>query len=179
MATISTTRKTLIARVRKGDPAAWADFCDGYKNFIWGITKAYGLNDMDAQDVSQNVLTGLWGKNEQGKTKFSFDPVGPAKFRTWFSKVIKNKLIDHFRKRNPSAPQALPQAEEHDEESPHPDAAQLCSLDKERFEREFEKHRKQDVLRKALPLLEGRVEPRTYQAFYLCKSEDQRTASST
>lgn len=178
MATISVTSKTLIAKVRKGDPDAWADFYETYNQFMFRFIKAHGLGDMDAENLCHDVIVGLWGKNDLGKTKFSFDPVGPAKFRTWFRKVIKNKLIDHFRKKNPSAPGEHAQfVEEHAEELENSQAGRIFNLDKERFEREFEKHWRLDLLRKALPLLEERVGPQTYRAFYLCKWDEQEPAA--
>lgn len=166
-----TTRRTLIARVKQGDSAAWQEFYDGYKDMVYRIARS-SLNESDSEDLMQNVFAGLCGNNDQGKPRFRFEPGGPASFRTWFRRVIRNKRIDHFRKKRPERPAADTQFAGNDADSqrPPPDR-QLVELDRERFEREFERHWRFDVLQKALKVLKAEVEPQTYEALILSKFE--------
>jgi RNA polymerase sigma-70 factor (ECF subfamily) len=88
------TRKTLIMRARdKSDEHAWDDFVNYYKDFIQMVLAKMGLSGSECDDLTQETLISLWEKLPElnyNKEK--------AKFRTWLSRVIKNKAIDYFRK---------------------------------------------------------------------------------
>lgn len=104
-ANTDSTRKTLLARVQSGDPVAWEDFYATYKRLIRNVALrlkhaySFRLTDEDIADLIQNVMLALWRQGE-----FQFDPSRGIKFRTWFSKVVKNKLIDLNRKKTKCRP---------------------------------------------------------------------------
>lgn len=77
----------------KSDEHAWDDFVNYYKDFIQMVLAKMGLSGSECDDLTQETLISLWEKLPElnyNKEK--------AKFRTWLSRVIKNKAIDYFRK---------------------------------------------------------------------------------
>lgn len=90
------TRLTLIARARDPkDEGAWMEFVEYYKDFIDLVILKLGLKGAESDDLTQETLLSIWKTLPQ----FQYDQ-DKAKFRTWLSRIIKNKLIDHYRKRN-------------------------------------------------------------------------------
>ena len=88
------TRQSLLFRIRDpADAGAWSEFLTLYHPVIYRITRRRGWQDADAQDLTQIVLTKVANKIE------SFDPDGPAKFRTWLSRVCQNAITDALRRR--------------------------------------------------------------------------------
>ena len=64
----SKTRITLLGRLQRdpSDPQAWSEFVAHYGRKIYGWCRHWGLQDADAQDVTQYVLpqTGEIGLNQ-------------------------------------------------------------------------------------------------------------------
>jgi len=171
MGLFPTTHKSLIARVRQGDLVAWEKFYTVYKDIIFHLARCHGLDSRDAEELTQDVFTGLLGKNSEGKTRFRFEPGGPAMFRTWFRRVIRNKLCDHFRKKRPEKPTADTQFAGNDTDSQRPPVKQLVELDRERFERDFRHGWEVTVRDQVLEWLKKEVDPQTYEALIQCKIE--------
>ena len=90
------TRQTLILRVKDAnDQEAWHDFVNYYEKFIKiVIYKVCGKSEKQ-EDMLQNVLLSLW----KVLPKFDHD-ANKAKFRTWLSRIVHNKVIDEMRKEN-------------------------------------------------------------------------------
>src|SRR5581483_3188670 len=52
------TRPSLLMRLRDaGDAGAWATFVDVYTPLVYGYLRRRGLQDADAADVAQEVMT--------------------------------------------------------------------------------------------------------------------------
>src|SRR5205807_4126437 len=75
----STTSASLLLRLgdRPSDQAAWGEFVDRYGGIIYSWCRGSGLQDADAQDVTQAVLTQL--AVQLGR--FAYDP--SRRFRGW------------------------------------------------------------------------------------------------
>src|SRR5689334_16878411 len=75
----SATSPTLLGRLRcnPGDQAAWSDFVDRYGRKIYGWTRERGLQEADAQDVTQNVLV------ELARQIIAFEYRATGSFRAW------------------------------------------------------------------------------------------------
>ncbi len=87
------TKYTLLARaLDTGDDQAWAELFDYYRRFIYYVLKELELDPNDVDDLVQQVMIIL------SRDLKSFDR-SKAKFRTWFSRLIKNVAISHFRKK--------------------------------------------------------------------------------
>lgn len=87
------TRPSILLRVcESGDEEAWSIFASIYGPAIYRIARSKGLQDADAHDVCQAVLSKLAHRS------WSFSPTDErAKFRTWLAKVTQNAIIDHHR----------------------------------------------------------------------------------
>lgn len=89
------TRESLIIQVK--DPSnrdAWGTFVDLYRPVINRIALARGLQDADAQDLTQQVLMavassiGRWEKS--GET---------TRFRHWLRRVVRNAIVNAISRR--------------------------------------------------------------------------------
>src|SRR5262249_4153674 len=87
----SGTRVTLLGRLRPdpGDQRAWAEFVEHYGRRVYGWCRRWGLQEADAQDVTQNVLLRLAGKMKE----FSYDPA--RSFRAWLKTVTQHSWSDY------------------------------------------------------------------------------------
>ncbi len=87
------TRTSLLAQLGSGvDHEAWSEFVRLYQPVIFNFAVRQGLQDADAQDVVQVVLTRVARKAR------SWDPAqGRGSFRGWLAVMVRNLAIDHFR----------------------------------------------------------------------------------
>jgi RNA polymerase sigma-70 factor (ECF subfamily) len=87
---ISQTSPTLLGRLRQdpNDEQAWQSFVARYGPKIYGWCKQWRLQDVDAEDVTQNVLLGLARKLRT----FVYDP--QRSFRGWLRTVTQHALSD-------------------------------------------------------------------------------------
>ena len=84
------TRDSLIVQVQNPlNREAWEQFAMIYRPVIYRLARQKGLQDADAQDLSQRVLhavsqsIGRWEK---------LDP--PVKFRHWLRRVVRNAILN-------------------------------------------------------------------------------------
>ena len=88
MAEIPPTRASLLVRLRDPrDEAAWREFVDLYTPLVYGYARKQGLQDADAADLSQEVLTAIAG----AVGRLQYDPRRGA-FHNWLFKVVRRKL---------------------------------------------------------------------------------------
>jgi RNA polymerase sigma factor (sigma-70 family) len=86
----SITSVSLLLRLGRNpaDQAAWEEFVDRYGEKIYSWCRAWRLQDADAQDVTQAVLTKLAVRLR----RFTYDP--SQKFRGWLRTLVKNACRD-------------------------------------------------------------------------------------
>lgn len=91
----SRTRVTLLGRLRAdpADPRTWSEFVDHYGPRLLGWCRAWGLQDADAQDVTQIVLLKLATKLRD----FAYDPT--RSFRAWLKTVAQHAWLDFLNAR--------------------------------------------------------------------------------
>jgi RNA polymerase sigma factor (sigma-70 family) len=150
----SRTRITLLLRLRR-DPAderTWAEFVEIYGDKVLGWCRAWGLQDADARDVTQDVLARLAVRMRD----FSYDP--ERSFRAWLETVARHAWgAFETARRRPGAgsgdsgvqDQLLSVAARDD----------LLARLGEAFDR--------DLLEEATRRVRSRVQPRTWEAFRL------------
>lgn len=89
------TRQTLLNRAKdQNDQQAWEDFIQYYESFLTIILKHLKIQPSDLQDVTQEVLIKLW----KSLQNFEYQPQ-QARFRTWLNRIIRNAVIDFYRKK--------------------------------------------------------------------------------
>jgi RNA polymerase sigma-70 factor (ECF subfamily) len=90
MAQLPETRNSLLLRVRDpADQEAWEAFTAIYRPVIYRLARRRGMQDADAEDLTQRVLVSVsqairtWEKDEQRGT-----------FRAWLLRVARNAIIN-------------------------------------------------------------------------------------
>jgi RNA polymerase sigma-70 factor (ECF subfamily) len=88
----SQTGSTLLVLLGDpGNPAAWSRFVARYGPNIYGWCRKWGLQDADAQDVTQNVLLKMVKKLRT----FTYDPE-KGTFRGWLRTVTDHARSDYL-----------------------------------------------------------------------------------
>src|ERR1700677_3207436 len=83
------TRPSLLLRIRDADDSdSWADFAKVYGPVIRGYCRLRGLQEADADDVSQEVLAQV----TRSIGSFDYEP-GRGRFRDWLGAVTRNKIV--------------------------------------------------------------------------------------
>jgi RNA polymerase sigma factor (sigma-70 family) len=93
---LPTTRATLLARLRH-DPlndGAWDEFVEHYGRHIYRWCRQWGLQDADAEDVTQEILLKLARKLRE----FTYNP--ESSFRGWLKTVAHHAWRDFADGRN-------------------------------------------------------------------------------
>ncbi len=155
---MSRTSPTLLGRLGKVPPdeTAWVEFVDRYGRRIYGWCAHWGLQQSDAEDVTQQVLLKLAAKMRS----FAYDP--SRSFRAWLKTVTHHAWRDFAEARKrPGAGSG--------------DSAVRELLDNvgagdnlaERLEEEFSR----DLLEEAMARVRLRVQPHTWEAFRLLALE--------
>jgi RNA polymerase sigma-70 factor (ECF subfamily) len=151
------TRLSLLVRLTRpgpGDERAWREFVDYYAPAIYRWCAGRGLQDSDAQDVTQQVLLQLATK----LPAFTYDP--SRSFRSWLRTLTHHAWADFLSGRDAPA-------------SGHPGAwAALSSAEaREDLLRRLEDEFDLELLERAMARVRGRVEPGTWEAFRLTALE--------
>ena len=86
------TRASLILRLRQpDDQLAWDEFIEIYQPLVFRLARSKGLQEADALDLTQDVLTRV------AKAVNQFDPDEAGTFRGWISRITRNLVIDFLR----------------------------------------------------------------------------------
>ena len=152
-----TTRTTLLNRLN-GDESAWTEFFHRYETAIADIGRYKGLSPDECSDLVQNVMIRFHRKVEAG---FKYDP-SLAKFRTFFSKLVKGCVYDLLRLREKRGVPLDGIAVEDDGSRPD-ELLDMALLEKWRT----------IIREEAMLELARRVDEKTFQAFELYALEDR------
>jgi RNA polymerase sigma-70 factor (ECF subfamily) len=157
------TSPTLLGRLRRvpADQAAWAEFAERYGRKIYGWCRYWGLQEADAEDVTQDVLLRLARKMRD----FTYDRA--RSFRAWLKTVTHHAWRDFAGDLNRPGVgsgdsrtlELLQTVEARD--------VLVNALDEE-YDRE--------LLDEALARVRLRVQPHTWQAFHLLAVEGRTGA---
>jgi len=141
------TSPTLLERLRRpGEEAAWARFVELYTPLLYYWACRAGLQQADAADLVQDVLTTLVRKLPE----FSYDR--QRSFRGWLRAVALNRWRDQRRRRAARPAQVSPRA--------------LDELLGARNEDPFgEVEYRRELVARALQLIAGEFRPATWKAW--------------
>jgi RNA polymerase sigma-70 factor (ECF subfamily) len=153
------TSLTLLQRLRDNEPEAWRVVVELYTPLLHHWCARRGVRGADAEDVAQEVFQAA----AAGLARFRREHEGDS-FRAWLRGITRNILLLHFRRahRQPRArggTDALARLQEVAEAEP-PEA----DVDDSPSELEA-------LRRRALELVRGQVEERTWRAFWLTAIE--------
>lgn len=86
-----TTRASLIAGIgASNNEQAWTDFVDLYRPVIYRLAQTRGLQDSDAEDVTQEMLIKVSNMASSWKSDRS------GSFRGWLVVTLRNLVIQRF-----------------------------------------------------------------------------------
>ncbi len=157
-ASVSRTSITLLGRLQNNpnDRQAWSDFVQRYGRIIFGWCRHWGLQEADAEDVTQNVLLRL----AQKMPLFVYDP--SRSFRAWLKTLTHHAWSDFISSRQNRTPGSGDTAMFEVLQSVEARADLEKQLD-EAFDRE--------LLEEAMTQVRQRVAPQTWEAFRLTALE--------
>jgi RNA polymerase sigma-70 factor (ECF subfamily) len=157
------TSLTLLEKVRANEEGAWTRLIHLYTPMIRHWCGRVGLQDVDVDDVVQEVCQAALA----GLADFRRDRPGDT-FRGWLRVITRNALALHYR-RNGRFPQASGGSEAFSRLQGIADAqVELPDDDPPAVTRE--------LYRRALELVRGEFEERTWQMFWLTVVEDRTPA---
>ncbi len=96
------TRSSLIRRLHDWDDhGGWQEFFDTYWKLIYAVAIKAGLSDAAARDVVQETVVSVARSLQAGQ----YDRA-QGSFKAWLHAVTRNRIADHFRRRQRSVPLA-------------------------------------------------------------------------
>jgi RNA polymerase sigma-70 factor (ECF subfamily) len=152
--TSTATSRSLLDRVRVNEPAAWNRLVDLYGPLVFRWCRRWDLPEQDLADVFQEVFQAV----ASHVNRFRREQRGDS-FRGWLRTITQNKVRDHFRKlgREPlgmgGTEAQLWLAHLPSRKLPDEDESGETAGDRSLF-------------RRALELIRGEFEGRTWQAFW-------------
>jgi len=100
----------LMLRVKQGDPAAFEQLVDRYKQPVINLLSRTLRDPAEAEDLAQNVFVQVF--------KFADRYRIEAKFSTWLFTIARNLCLNEIRRRSRHPAESLEAAVEHQDESP-------------------------------------------------------------
>src|SRR5438874_2825236 len=162
--TESRTSASLLARLRQApaDQAAWGEFVDRYGRKVYGWCRHWGLQEADAQDVTQDVLVRLASKMRG----FAYDPA--RSFRAWLKTLTRHALSDFCDARARLATAGGSAVVE---------VLQTVEA-REDLVRQLEDEFDREVLEEAVARVRARVTPKTWRVFEMTAHEGRSGAEA-
>ncbi|WP_162657977.1 RNA polymerase sigma factor [Tuwongella immobilis] len=151
------TNTTLLRRLRDApqDPEAWAAFVDRYGRMMVRWCRHWGLQQADAEDVTQSVMVELLRQMRQ----FVYDRSGS--FRSWLRTVTYRAWTRFLESRNQRATREQQVPDPLDSPAAYPD-----------FLEHFIRENDRELLEIAMERVRLRVQPQTWEAFRLTALEN-------
>ena len=82
----------LVERCLAGDETAWEDLVRTHTRRVYSICYRFTSNQIDAQDITQEVFLRVFRSLNSYRA-------GEGSFTVWLTKLTRNLLIDHYRRR--------------------------------------------------------------------------------
>ena len=154
------TRSSLLLRVKNvaGDERAWEEFMELYRPVIIRMAKARGMQEADAQDMSQQVFLSVYQAIERWEPQSA-----ETRFRNWLSKITRNAILKALTR----APHDLPIGGSHANNllsqlaSPAPQLQQLLEDEVQR-----------EIYHRAAEIVQQEVNDRSWQVFQWTAVQD-------
>lgn len=93
------TRQTLLFKIKNQyDDAAWNDFVQFYRPYIYRVIQNLNVSSCDREDIIQEVMLTSWKKLPE----FEYD-TSKGRFRSWLCTVARRTVFAFHEKKNKSA----------------------------------------------------------------------------
>lgn len=90
-------QEELIDRAVHGDTAAFGTLYERHLDAIFRYVFFRVGSSADAEDLTEDVFVSAW------ENLTTFEPQGPGSFLSWLYRIAHNRVIDHYRKRQPQS----------------------------------------------------------------------------
>lgn len=148
------TRLSLVLRLQQADDVqAWNEFTEVYQPVIYRLARSQGLQDADAIDLTQEVLTRVATAVQQ----FDPDPRWGS-FRGWLGRITRNMVIQFLRNRN-RRPRTCDDSAMYELLQQAPDQESLEA-------QSFDLERERELFGWAAAQIRPKFDQRTWQAFW-------------
>jgi RNA polymerase sigma factor (sigma-70 family) len=154
----SVTRVSLLLRLQgEGDERAWAEFVSRYGPKVLQWCRRWGLQEADAEDVSQAVLFQV----ARRMRSFRYDP--GRSFRAWLKKVAHDAWVDFLQDQDRPGRRASGDSRDFD--------ALRSAVARDDLVQRLDELYDLELLELAMERVRQRVEPHTWEAFRLTAVE--------
>lgn len=155
---LSHTSLSLLEAARQDDPVAWKNLCDVYSPLILAWIQRAGLQEADAADLSQDVLSRV----HSNLVRFRKERPGDT-YRGWLWTITRNEIRGWFRRQMSQPDKARGGMDGHKQLVSIPDwitdDSTLEDIDPQQDSLAI-------VIRNAAELVKPQFEPQTWQAFW-------------
>ncbi|MEO1529250.1 MAG: sigma-70 family RNA polymerase sigma factor [Planctomycetota bacterium] len=157
MTELPQTRHSLLIRLRERSDEAWQEFLSIYEQSIFEFAQRKGLQEADARDVTQEVLSAL----ERKIPEWDLNPQ-QGKLRGWLFRVARNLAVDKIIERSKS-----PQELQSDGSSGIQDFSEGHSAESQEFSLQY----RRQLLHWAAEQVRSCVNETTWKAFWMTAIE--------
>lgn len=169
----SLTSASLLVRVRDRSSDAWAELVDLYAPLVANWCRRRGLKEADAADVIQEVFLNV----ANSLHRFEHRPGQAGSFRSWLWSITRRRIVDWFRARGecPAVGGSSHLERLNAQHRGLNDAQDVIASDEEALDEPTSALDLDELKRRALQQIEGKVAPQTWQAFWRCVVDGQPT----
>ena len=150
------TRRSLVSRLKNwDDQSSWNEFFDAYWRLIYSAALKAGLNDAEAQDVTQETIITV----SKSIRSFEYDRK-KGSFKGWLLNTTRWRIADQFRRRDKNVVQLHRPDEDGSnpiENIPDPSSENWTAS----WDRDWERH----VYAAALQRVKTQIAPEQFQIF--------------
>jgi len=154
------TRGSLLASAIGSEPEAWQKLVTLYEPRISLWCRGQGLDQPATSDVIQDT----WMSVARGLARFRSQP-GQGAFRAWLHQIVRRRIAD-YRRREGHAPGAVGGSSF---------TMRLAELPYEVEPRSDASTKPENAVGRAMAIVQREVEPKTWQAFWLCVVDQHST----
>jgi len=154
------TRGSLLAAAIGSEPEAWQKLVTLYEPRISLWCRGQGLDQPATSDVIQDT----WMSVARGLARFRSQP-GHGAFRAWLHQIVRRRIAD-YRRREGHAPGAVGGSSF---------TMRLAELPFEGESRSDASAKSENAVGRAMAIVQREVEPKTWQAFWMCVVDQQST----
>lgn len=154
------TRSSLLLRVKNvaGDERAWEEFMELYRPVIMRMARTRGLQEADAQDLTQQVFLSVYQAIERWTPQS-----GETRFRNWLSKITRNAILKALSR----VPHDLPVGGSHANDL----LGQLVSPAPQ-LQQQLDEEVQKEIYHRAAEIVQQEVNDRSWQVFQWTAVED-------